>query len=384
MSHQHRLSILATALLALLVGACSTSNSVALPANGLLPNMLVWAEGDVKVRRQASAASVRVGFGSELNPGDIVTVVGVDAAVFCGDEEEWDTSPKSLLVGSNRGVPCVRGHPETPEADVGTLRLRGMLDGQLTGVPYALSPRAGFVLDDHPTLRWQGINGPVVYTITLQSNDHLQRPTVAVVGTELPYPSAWPALQAGGDYRLIVETGTTSIADMAANEEGFTLLAGESAARLRSLDARLQERKQELSEAGLALLRAELYLNHDQRFPLHSEAAEILRGVAGGDQIPAIQKLLGKIYLEMGLFTEAERALQQALQQAKAAGLPEFEADAEFGLGMVACLRANKAQAVAHWQVAQDKYSKSGLVEHAQKAAAMVDTAQVECTPSSP
>jgi len=348
-------------------------------AASILPNVLLDAAGTVTVRHQGGSTFIPIGFGAQLMAEDLLNISGGSAAVFCGDETQWAASPKTLQAGTKQSIPCLQGRTATPAPDVARLRLRGEPSSRPADLPYALSPRTGFVLSDRPTLRWNVISGMMAVTVTMESNDGLVRPAKVVSGIELAYPEDWPPLQRNGaDYTLLVQPTTALSVILSSAGAGFTALDDGRAARVQALAERLQERP--LSDAARALLLAELYLHHDERYPLRSEATELLRNLPDGDRIRAIQQLLGEVYLQMGLFAEAEQPLERALSLAAAAGETEFEADALLQLGMVSCLRSNHDEAVEHWQAAQAKYAALALTARAGQAAAKLQTAANDCT----
>jgi tetratricopeptide (TPR) repeat protein len=135
-----------------------------------------------------------------------------------------------------------------------------------------------------------------------------------------------------------------------------------------------------LGDVPRALLLAELYLGHDQRYPLRSEAAEFLRQLPEYNKNRAVHQLLGKTYLEMGLFEEAQSEFGNALAIAREAGLPESEADALLGLGLAACLQGSPEVAMEHWLLARAQYEELGLVTQAQEAAEIVEATKDDCT----
>lgn len=382
---KHCLTSLTVLILITTIAGCNssptnqTARSEGATTASILPNVLVDAAGAVTVRHHGGSTFIPMGFGAQLQADDLLNITGGSAAVFCGDESQWDASPKTLSSGKNRSIPCLQGRTATPAPDVARLRLRGEPAGRPADLPYALSPRTGFVLSDRPTLRWHAISGATTVTVTLESNDGLARTAKVVSGAELAYPDDWPPLQRNGaDYTLSVKPTTVMSVTLSSSGSGFTALDDERAARVQALAERLKARP--LSEAARALLLAELYLHHDERYPLRSEAAELLRNAPDGDKIRAIQQLLGEVYLQMGLFAEAEQPLERALSLAAAAGESEFEADALLQLGMVSCIRSNHDKAVEHWQAAQAKYAGLALAARAEQAAAKLQTAANDCS----
>jgi tetratricopeptide (TPR) repeat protein len=202
---------------------------------------------------------------------------------------------------------------------------------------------------------------------------------VAARGGELAYPDAWPPLKAGGaDYQLIVEGGSRRSDEGGAFGQGFSRLNPDQAARVQSRAAHLRRRP--LSEPALTLLLAELHLGYG----LRSEAAEMLAALPGGDQIAAIQHRLGEAYLKMGLFAEAEAALERALALAQAAGWQEAEAAAHAGLGLAACGRWDAAEAQGQWKKAQAQYQALEMETQAGEVAGWLKQAQICPPPPTP
>ena len=356
-----------------------SSATSAIPS--ILPNELVKAEGQVTVKRRQATGFVPAGVGTQVEPGDLLRVEEGGAAIFCGNEAEWDSGPRPLTAGESHGVPCLAGR--SPRTAFDQTRLRGQTNARVDDIPYVLSPRTGFVRSDRPMLRWHTLTNTDAYTITLVGDDRRERPPVRAGGGELAYPDAWPALMGGGaSYRLVVQAGERSSEEEVSGKDkfwGFSLLEPANATQLQNQEAKLRARP--FNEDALTLLLAELYLN--DAYKLRSEATGLLSEAVVED-LASAQVLLGEVYLEMGLVDEAQAAFDKALALAQKSGLPEFEAGAEFGLGTVSCLRWDRGQAEAHWQTAKDQYAKLGLVERAQKTATVLGTIEAECIRPTP
>ena len=122
---------------------------------------------------------------------------------------------------------------------------------------------------------------------------------------------------------------------------------------MQALEARL--RAQSLSPIAADMLVAELYLGHG----LRAEASQLLQELAASDEAPAVQLALGRVYLEMGLATEAQEAFAQALAGAQTTGESEAEAAAQVGLGLAARLLADET-GEEHLQAARALYEQIG------------------------
>ena len=323
----------------------------------VLPNMLVEVAGEAQVLRKGHSEWVPITLGAELQPGDTLLVSG-GAAVFCGNETQWEASPKLVPDNKNYTVTCSEGRVPSPEAGISIVRYPEGTD--IEQIPYALSPRSGFVLSDRPILRWDLVPGVETYTMTLQSDDRNTRPAVSVSGNVLPYPSEWAVLDANNAaYSLRVKGEVQRTDEGEIDGEGFSLLADDKAQQVGLFSERLHERG--LSSPSEALLLAHLYLHEE--YNLHSETVELLLAVPDGDQIVAVQRLLGQTYLEMGLPEEATATYSQALTLAEGVNLPEEQATAHLGLSLAACIQADKEEASSHRKDAETLYEQMGWPE---------------------
>jgi hypothetical protein len=300
-------------------------------AASTLPNLLVEAEGQVELRRQGWEDYVAVGFGTALQPGDLLRVdEGSAAAVFCGDESLWDTSPKLVAAdGSEHSVPCQTGRPPRPWPDVSALR--GEQEGE---VPYVIYPRDTMVSSDRPSLRWHALAGVPTYVVTIIADDGQDRSPVEASGAELDWPEEWPPLEHGSTYVLVVEGGGRSSDE--ANEQhvglGFSLLAAQQAQAVQAQEARVRARP--ISATAADLLVAELLLGQG----LRAEAIGLLEELAARDSAVAVWLALGQTYLEAQCPLEGAAAYEEALEGSEASGELEAQARARFGLGLAAQL----------------------------------------------
>jgi len=169
---------------------------------------------------------------------------------------------------------------------------------------------------------------------------------------------------------------------MESNLEGeFSLLSPEKKQQVDAQVERLRQRS--LDDLSLTLLLAELHLN----YKLYSEAVELLLALPDGLKVVAVQRLLGETYLEMGLLDEAIAAYSQALTLAQEASLPEEQATAHLGLGLLACNQTDEEKARTHWQEALALYQeleRSTEVEEVKTQLAEVDQNCATPTPTAP
>lgn len=344
------------------------------PVGTVLPNLILQVEGEVFVRHEGQASDQRipVGIGSRIEIGDLLYMEDDgETTVFCGDESLWEDNP--LLLTPDRGpvgVPCLSGAPSLPDPDIS--RLRGEMDTPPNDVAdlasYVLSPRGGWVSEDRPLLRWQSPPGVETVTLTLVSDDGVERPPVTVSGSETLFPEEWESLQAGGaNYRLQISGGITST--------GFSLLEAETIRQLHQQAEAIQTQIE--TEPGRTLVLAELYLHSN--YDLWSEAADLLLAVPSGDGETAIQKQLGQIYLLMGLFDEAQTALSHSMQSALRDNLPEAVAHSLYLLGWATCGLGQVPATQTHWEDALQQYETLGIPEMSEEIAAHLSLAGEKC-----
>jgi tetratricopeptide (TPR) repeat protein len=204
------------------------------------------------------------------------------------------------------------------------------------------------VSEGRPLLRWQSPPGVETVTLTLQSDDGIERPPVPVSGSQTTYPAEWEPLQAGGaSYRLQISGGITST--------GFSLLETETINHLHRQTEAIRDQID--TEPGRTLVLAELFLSYG----LRSEAADLLSALPDGEGETAVQQQLGKTYLYMGLFNEAQTALSQSLLFAQRDNLPEAAAHSLYLLGWTTCGLGLADEAQHHWETAFERYRSLGI-----------------------
>ncbi len=358
------------------IGVRQTSDQPTAPTilaePGELPNILVLTDAHVAVRRRGGTF-LPATLGTELAPGDLVQVKEGAAAIFCGAEANWESSPLSLTVGQDAGIPCGVGRSPRPYPHLSTLLLasRGITTATVAAPTLlVLSPRSGWVIDDHPPLVWQEITGATSYTVTLESDDGQDRPPVIANNSPLPYPATWPPLEGlGASYQVVVTASNGIESDP--KTPGFSLF--EEPAQLQAKIARLRQRP--LPEPAITILLAELYLHAN----LRSETVALLTALPDADQLVAVQQLLGETYLNMGLIDQSEAAYTRLLTLAQEQGLVEAEAAAYGGLGYVSCAHAQPEQGKEHWSQAHVLYQQIPLSARADEVADLLTQADKEC-----
>lgn len=319
-----------------------------------LPNLLIALDAQVMVRRQGATQFLPTTLGATVEPGDTLLLNAGEAGIFCGAESEWARSPLSLPLGENAGVSCSFGRPPRPEPNLSGVRGSDN-DHSNANELVVLSPRSGFLLNERPDIIWQELSDTTNYTITLRSNEGIDRPSVMATGGQISYPASWPPLEAeGAEYRLIIATETiTSDTKM----PGFSLL--ENADAVQRQAAQLRERP--VPAPALAVMLAELYLG----YKLRSEAVALLTALPDDDELVAVQNLLGEAYLNMGLIPQGQAAYNRMAELAEAEGFIESQAQAAIGLGWIACAMRDFDATTEFWSQAAALYVQHGLVPQA-------------------
>lgn len=348
------------------------TTSTALAEPGELPNILVLTNANVAVRRRGGAF-LPATLGTELAPGDLVQVKAGEAAIFCGAEANWESSPLPLTVGQDAGIPCGAGRLPRLYPHLSTLLLasRGVTTSTaIAPTLLVLSPRSGWVIDNRPSLVWEEIAGATSYTVTLESDDGQKRPPVLADSSPLPYPATWSPLEGlGASYQVVVTANNGVESDP--ETPGFSLI--EEPDPLQAKIARLRQRP--LPDPALTILLAELYLTEN----LRSEAVALLTALPDADQLAAVQNLRGETYLNMGLIDQSAASYTQLLTLAQAQGLVEAEAAAHVGLGYTSCARSQPEQGKEHWSQAQTLYQQIPLSARADEVAALLAQADQQC-----
>lgn len=267
-------------------------------------NLIVQIDGQAKVKRQGWAVYAPVVFGTGLQAGDLVHLgESSRAQVVCSDLTLHDVPTG---VG---GVPC-------PASRVVLRRTDGSLINATRGwpsdgsFPVVLSPRKTKLISDRPTLRWSPVKGPTAYRVMVRG-DGLYWWTVTSA-TGVVYPETAPRLESGVNYKLIVEANDRSSSDESGLGLGFSVLS--------SKDKKIVfEEQKQIENLGLPagptqFLVAHLYADHG----LYAEAIERLEMISQTFKAAAVKRLLGDLYMEVGLARQAEGDYLNALDLSRA------------------------------------------------------------------
>jgi hypothetical protein len=263
------------------------------PAGNEPVNLIVQIDGQVKVKRPGWTVYAPVVFGTGLHAGDLVNLGEASRAkVVCSDLTLHDV-PTGI-----GGVPCEASRVVLRREDGSLINAtRGWpSDGSF---PVVLSPRKTKLISDHPTLRWSPVKGAKYYTVMVRG-EKLYWTTVVGSATEVVYPETAPRLEAGMDYKMIVEGNDRSSSDEPGLGLGFSVLSPKD--KKTVLLEQMQIENMGLPAGPTQFLVAHLYADHG----LYAEAIERLEMISQTFKAAAVSKLLGDLYMEIGLARRAE------------------------------------------------------------------------------
>jgi len=344
-------------LLALILATAACGSGPGIEPAATVPtdpgvNLLVVAEGEVELRREAWSDYHRTAFGAVLHRGDLLRPgSGANAVVLCDDVRTW-VVPSGMPSGLTNGCPP----PAEPVLARGESQLGSTRGGTDPAIPYIISPRKTRLLDDRPLLSWNEIPGASSYAVQVKDTNTGQIIwETMVAGSDLPYPGE-PPLESGVTYLLIVEADNgRSSQDEGVPGLGFSLLDEGDAQRVRAAAA--QVGGLQLHDEAQALALAQIYTAHG----VIAEAMGILEPLAqAGSRAGAVYRTLGDLYQHVGLSLDAEARYLTAVELAEAAEDVEGEAAAQAELGEVYATLGNKAEAVRWLEEAQAGYGALG------------------------
>jgi hypothetical protein len=255
--------------------------------------LIVQIDGQVKVKRPAWTVYAPVVFGTGLHAGDLLNLGETSRAkVVCSDLTLHDV-PTGI-----GGVPCAASRVVLRREDGSLINAtRGWpSDGSF---PVVLSPRKTKLISDHPTLRWSPVKGAKYYTVMVRG-EKLYWTTVVGSATEVVYPETAPRLEAGMDYKMIVEGNDRSSSDEPGLGLGFSVLSPND--KKTVLLEQMQIENMGLPAGPTQFLVAHLYADHG----LYAEAIERLEIISQTFKAAAVSRLLGDLYMEIGLARRAE------------------------------------------------------------------------------
>lgn len=249
------------------------------------------------------------------------------------------------------------------EPEVGSPR-----SGIYTDIPYVIAPRKTAILNSTPQFQWNPVLNAASYTVILRGPDGILWEETGLEDNEITYPGV-PALEPNVRYALTIraeieaESGAQST--IASTDEGipglsFYLLPEANLAQLNTdLEGNVAAA---LTALAAGLEKAQTYRDYN----LMSEAIALLESLKENataedttDSV-ALYRLLGELYLQVGLNTQARDAFTQAQTLAlETANLGE-QADVSAFLAYLALGTRERDKAIQLLNEAQTLYSDLG------------------------
>ena len=303
---------------------------------------LVSIRGQVQLKRRNWSNYRPTAIGTALCQGDLLQLNrGARAIVQCADPDQnlW-LVPDNIASGVASGC-----HLPTQPAHTITQPITPTRDPLLKHIPYIIYPHRTWLLSHKPTLRWTAVGGATNYVVRVSG------PGVnwvrEVNTTSIVYPGGPPLKPVEEGYLLTVEADSGGPPTKAT----FGLLERQQATKVQAAAKRITQANLPPEAKTLAL--AELYIGRG----LIAEATQLLE-TATGSQIPAVHYLLGELYAQVELFTQAVASYQQASKLAQIYKDTEAQAMAAYRLAEVYQVLGEEDKA-AYWsKQAHIVYSK--------------------------
>lgn len=299
----------ACAVLSLVLLAARHEAALAAGPEGV--HVLTEVEGQLLLMRPGWHDFVPASVGTELRHGDLLHLEpGSWATVACAGLGE---EIKVAVPMGTRGVPCAPAdRPLMTDSLVKVARTRGE-----PGVDYPIlvSPRMTNVLGTRPTLRWTPVPGATVYEVTVIGSDLSWTRSIGP-STQLAYPEDARELTRGISYSAVVRAGDRTSEEERTPGTGFRVLPDDRQRQALELSERVWASG--LPEPMVRFLLARAFADRD--FQLYAEAIELLEPSARLIDRPHVSRLLGDLYLTVGLNELAEQSYLEALAQADRRG----------------------------------------------------------------
>ncbi|NER99982.1 MAG: hypothetical protein F6J86_40310, partial [Symploca sp. SIO1B1] len=187
-------------------------------------------------------------------------------------------------------VRCKKGCIPSPDGCICGRGTRSDETFTIANIPYILSPRSTYLLDNQPLLRWYAVDGATSYRVRVKREDgELLWETEVKDVTEVRYGGE--PLESGVDYTVIVNTDTgASSLEEELEGGGFEILPAKEQEEIQVAASQLT---QSLTGAEQVLALGELY----QQNGLFAEAIALWESlVEENNQIPAAYQQLGELY----------------------------------------------------------------------------------------
>jgi len=320
-------------------------------SNDIGLNIIVALQGRLDMKRKGWSVYAPARLGTALQRGDLLRLEGSSQAkVVCAGLTVSDV-PRELS-----GVPCPATKPILIYLGDKVTVTRGYGEGVF---PRVVAPRKTKLLNPRPTLSWMPVAGATGYKLIVRGQKASgQNPSwnISVPSiTRLDYPEGAPPLEADTDYKLIIRAGGHQSDEEAEPGLGFALLKSDKAKEVRNAEKKIYGLG--LPDAPTRLVIAYLYAAYD----LNAEAIERLEGISDTLQEPVPARLLGALYMAIGLSRHAEKHYLRALEFSRKVNDEEGQALAHKELGRIYDeALGNRNAAIQHFESALNWYKKLG------------------------
>jgi hypothetical protein len=325
-------------------------------------NVVAEVLGRVEVKRAGWNNFVPAAMGMLVKNGDLFKLTEkARAKVLCADLSVLVIREPSRRVdcGTAKPVLYFKGSRYRPPR-------AGLL---IAAFPVLISPRMTKLLDPRPTLRWLPVSGVTTYRVSIMHGMAEYWGQEVRGATNLKYPESAPALVAGETYKVVVTANGRNSNEEGLVNLGFALLDREQAQAVREVEGKI--RALNLPEATTKFLIANLYATwgvdtedpRDDRWALNAEAIELLEEASAVQPDPAVLRMLGDLYLTLGLTPLAEERYTRAKDLSEAAHDAQGKALAQYALARIFKVRFNKAEAKKWLQNAKESFQSFGDAE---------------------
>ncbi len=312
-------------------------------------HLVLSVQGQSEIQRRGSQTWTPLLSDTAVERGDLLRLAsGARLVLVCADLQKHElTGPQKT------GVPCVQARPVLVHGHESWSPTRGGTNPS-DQFPVLLSPRRTNVSDGHPVLRWTAVPGAGSYLVRVRGNG-IDWSTEVESRTELAYPESAPSLSPGSTYRVVVSADGRTSEEERQSGLGFTLLSTAERAALEAKEARVRSLGLDPEENRFIL--ATLHASQG----LRSTAIDELEAFGSPPSTPAIARMLGDLYAEIGLGRPAEESYLLALRLSRAAADPEGEGAVLERLGTFYDLvLGNRSEAAARWREAVVVYHRLG------------------------
>jgi hypothetical protein len=284
----------------------------------------ILVQGDISLKRKGWTKYQSVSFGTSLHADDLVKVgPSSSAKIVCSDLRVHE-----LLPGPGP-IPCAAKQQLLHSKDGSAVQpTRGTpFDGSF---PIILSPRRTKLFSPNPILRWTPVQGATIYTVEIRGWPKFLWGAQISNKTVLTYPIDAPRLKPGVDYKLIVFAGDNNSSEEPIRPGfGFRILDPKEVSIIANEQNQIESLGLPTNATGYMI--AYLYSTNG----LRAEAIQRLELLLTQTNAPAVARLLGDLYLEVGLVREAEAYYLTALKLYTAQNDIEGQMMVQFALASI-------------------------------------------------